>query len=579
MTRKFLAFALLTLLLALTPALGAQDIADVPREATVIIENEFGRVAVPDNMNPYIAGQYLDWGMWQATQESLFYLNYETGELMPWLASGYSFNEDKSSVTISIRDGVKWADGTPFTASDVVFTINMLKANPELQYSFDMEQWVADISAPDDSTVVMNLTRPNPRFVSTYFGVRIWDTILIAPQHIWEGVDPTTFTNYDLEAGLPMGTGAYRLVRSTETEQVYDRRDDWWAAETGFHALPAPQRAIWLGAPGEDLRAALMSNNELDAGWTFSRSTFEVAQSRNPNIVGWTADLPYAYLDPCPRYLGLNNRAAPFDDREVRWALNAAIDRDVLVAIAYEGMTDPAATLYPTYAPLQAFLDRNAALFEQYDVLGSDMMLIDSVMEGKGYSRDADGLWVDGDGARISFTLVARSSQTDKVRMGNILAEQVRDAGFDATFQPLEDGIFYGDVSNGSLQAWITDLCGSVSDPYETFSRFHSRFSGPIGESVPGVNASRFENTDYDEVVDAMAVLAASDEGFDDLADQALEIWLRELPGIPLVQARLLTPFNNTYWTNWPSSENNYIHPGHWWVTGALMLLNIQPAG
>ncbi len=579
MRAKLVAFVLLTLLLVAASVSAQGDIGEVPREATVIIENEFGRVAVPDNMNPYIAGQYLDWGMWQATQESLFYLNYETGELMPWQASGYSFNDDKSEVTINIRDGVKWADGAPFTANDVVFTINMLKANPDLQYSADMELWVADISAPDDSTVVMTLTRPNPRFVSTYFGVRIWDTILIAPQHIWEGVDPNTFTNYDLEAGLPMGTGAYRLVRSTETETVFDRRDDWWGAETGFRELPAPQRAIWLGAPGEDLRAALMSNNELDAGWTFSRSTFEQAQSRNPNITGWTADLPYAYLDPCPRYLGLNNQAAPFDDREVRWALNAAIDRDVLVAIAYEGMTDPAATLYPTYAPLQAFLDRNAALFEAYDVLGSDDMLINSVMEGKGYSRDADGLWVDGDGARITFTLVARSSQTDKVRMGNILAEQVRAAGFDASFQPLEDGIFYGDVSTGSLQAWITDLCGSVSDPYETFSRFHSRFSGPIGDSVPGVNASRFENAEYDEVVDAMAVLAASDEGFDELADQALEIWLRELPGIPLVQARLLTPFNSTYWTNWPSADNNYIHPGHWWVTGAVMLHNIQPAG
>lgn len=577
MRARIVGFALLVLFLAVAPV-AAQDIREVPREATVIIENEFGRVAVPDNMNPYIAGQYLDWGMWQATQEALFYLNYETGEVIPWQATGYSFNDDKTEVTINLRDGVKWSDGTPFTANDVVFTINMLKANEELQYSFDMQQWVADISAPDDLTVVMTLTRPNPRFVINYFSVRIWDTILIAPQHIWENVDPTTFTNYDLEAGLPMGTGAYRLVRSTETEQVYDRLDDWWGAETGFQPLPAPERAIWLGAPSEDLRAALMSNNELDAAWLFSRSTFEVAQSRNPNIVGWTTDLPYAYLDPCPRYLGLNNKAAPFDDREVRWALNASIDRDVLVAIAYEGMTNPAATLYPTYAPLQAFLDRNAALFEEYDVLGSDEMLINSVMEGKGYTRDSDGLWVDGDGNRITFTLIARSSQTDKVRMGNVLAEQMRAAGFDASFQPLEDGIFYADVPTGASQAWVTDLCGSVSDPYETFSRFHSRFSGPIGESVPGVNASRFENAEYDEIVDAMAVLAADDEGFNELADQALAIWLHELPGIPLVQARLLTPFNNSYWTNWPTSDNNYIQPGHWWVTGALMLHNIQPS-
>ncbi|MCY3936446.1 MAG: ABC transporter substrate-binding protein [Chloroflexi bacterium] len=577
MRARIIGFALLVVFLAVAPVV-AQDIREVPREATVIFENIEGRVAIPDNMNPYISGQYLDWGMWQATQEALFYLNYETGEVMPWLSSGYTFNDDNSEVTISIRDGVKWADGTPFTAHDVVFTINMLKDNPELQYSFDMQQWVADISAPDDSTVVMTLTRPNPRFIVNYFSVRIWDTILVAPKHIWENVDPTTFNNFDLEAGLPMGTGAYRLVRSTETEQVFDRLDNWWAAETGFHPMPAPERAIWLAAPSEELRAAMMANNELDAGWIFNRSSFEVAQSRNPNIVGWTEDLPYAYLDPCPRYLSLNNKIPPFDDREVRWAVNAAIDRDVIVAIAFEGMTDAAATLYPTYTPLQAFLDRNAALFEQYDVLGSDDTLINTVMEGKGYVRDGEGLWVDGDGERITFTMISRSGETDQVRMGTILVDQMRDAGFDASFQPLENAIFYSDVSTGASQAWVTGLCGSVSDPYETFSRFHSRFSGPLGEPAPGDNASRFENAEFDEIVDAMAVLAADDEEFMALADQALEIWLRELPVIPLVQARLLTPFNNTYWTNWPTSDNNYIHPGHWWVTGELMLINIQPS-
>ena len=112
----------------------------------------------------------------------------------------------------------------------------------------------------------------------------------------------------------------------------------------------------------------------------------------------------------------------------------------------------------------------------------------------------------------------------------------------------------------GNAQAWLTGLCGSVSDPYKTFSRFHSRGSAPIGEPAPDPNPSRFENAEFDALVDAMAVLAATDEGFDELADQALAIWLHELPVIPLVQARLLTPFNETYWTNWPT-RGEQLHP------------------
>lgn len=554
------------------------DIAEVSREETVIFENIEGRVPIPDNMNPYVSGQYLDWGMWQATQEALFYYNYETGELMPWVASGYEYNEDNTEITISIREGVKWSDGEAFTADDVIFTINMLKDNEELQYSTDMNRWVEDLVANDDGSVTFVLTEPNPRFVMDYFGVRIWDTVLIAPQHVWENEDPATFNNFDLEKGYPLGTGPYRLVRSSETETVFDRRDDWWAAETGFHELPAPKRAIWTAAPTEDLRAAMGANNELDAMWIFSRSTFEVTQAKNPNIVGWTEDLPYAYLDPCPRYLGLNNGAAPFDNKNVRWAVNSAINRSEIVTIAYEGMTEPAATLFPTYAPLQEYLNRNKDLFEQYPVLETNLNRVDELMNGQGYTKDGEGFWVDSENERVSFTIITRSGESDKVKMGPVIATQLRNAGFDADFQSLESAVFYDDVSRGTVAAFITDLCASVRDPYKSYSRFHSRFSAPVGESVSGPQPSRFENEQFDEIVDQMSVLAADNPEFKALADQALEIWLENLPAIPLVQARLLTPFNTTYWTNWPTADNNYIHPGHWWVTGELLLINIQPA-
>ena len=49
-----------------------------------------------------------------------------------------------------------------------------------------------------------------------------------------------------------------------------------------------------------------------------------------------------------------------------------------------------------------------------------------------------------------------------------------------------------------------------------------------------------------------------------------------DLPVIPLVQARLLTPFNTTYWTNFPTAENPYIHPGHWWVTGNYIIHQVH---
>ena len=73
-------------------------------------------------------------------EEMLFYTNYETNELMPWLATGYEANADFTEYTISLRDGVKWSDGEAFTADDFVFTINMLKANPTLRGASGISQ-------------------------------------------------------------------------------------------------------------------------------------------------------------------------------------------------------------------------------------------------------------------------------------------------------------------------------------------------------------------------------------------------------------------------------------------------------
>lgn len=577
MHTRLMTTATLFLSLLATTAM-AQTIAEVPRKETVIFENVEGRVAIPGNMNPYIAGQNLDSGVWQATQESLFYNNLESGRIEPWLAESATYNADATSVTIKLRPGVTWSDGVAFTSADVAFTIEMLKAHPGLSYAADMSAWVTSVETPDPATVVINLTKSNPRFIVNYFSVRIFAALVIAPKHVWEGVDPMTFTNYDLDKGWPLGTGPYRLVRSTETETVFDRRDDWWAARTGFHALPAPKRAIWTGVGTEDARAAMAVNGDLDAIWVLSRSTFEIAKQRNGAIAGWTDEPPYAYLDACPRMLYLNTAAKPFDDLKVRRALNHAINREQIAAIAFEGMTEPSGSLFPPYAKLKAFLDRNAALFDAHPVIDHDLAKSEALMTEAGFTKNGDGIWTGGAGQPISFTMITPTGEADMLKMGNVIAAQLRAAGFDANFKPVEMSVYYTDVSTGTATVYIRGVCGSVTDPYDSFDLFHGRRAAPIGEAADGPFASRFKNADFDATLDTMAVTSPDDPAYDGLADKALRIWTEELPAIPLVQARLLTPFSNANWTNWPTARNNYFQPGHWWLSGSQILINLKPA-
>lgn len=551
---------------------------ELSREQTLVFENISERVTSPENYNPYIPSTLLHAGLQQIGFESLFYYNYETGELVPWLAESYSYNDTFDEVTIKLRQGAMWSDGEPFTADDVVYTLETLKANAPMMggWSVDAQTWVDTVTAVDANTVTIKLTGANPRYVFNEFGVRIYGTTFILPRHIWEGQDPTTFSNFDLAQGWPITTGPYQLVSSTSTETVWDRRSGWWGAETGFHALPAPERIVFRTAGNEERRAAMAINNELDTLWVMGRNTFETVMAQNPNVSSWFAEPPYAYLDPCPRYIGLNTMLPPFDDPQIRQAISYAVNRDQVVDVGWEGLTLTSTWLLPDYAPLQSYMDENQDLFQQYGSGEYSLERVAEIMTGKGYTQDGDGFWTK-DGQTITMNLIIRAGETDQVKMAPVVAELLQRGGFDATFT-LQDIAAYGDaLNNGRADSWLDVACGSVAEPYATMDNYHSRHAKPIGELATGAR-SRWSNADYDKLVDEMAVTSPDDPRMHELFRQALEIWLPDIPSVPLVQASLLSSFNNTYWTNWPTEDNNYVHPGHWWATAMLIVMEVQPA-
>lgn len=552
------------------------QIADIPREKTVIFENIDGSVPVPDNMNIFTTTQYLQWGVWQTVYESLFYYNLETDEIVPWQASGYEFNDDFTECRIFIRDGVTWSDGVPFTADDVVFTINMVKENSDLRFSSDMNTWVEDVTAVNDKEVLVKLTNPYPGFILENFSCKMWQSMMIAPKHIWENEDPNTFTNFDLEKNYPIGTGPYHCVRSTETETVFDRNDSWWGEETGFEDMPAPERCIWVGVTSEEIRVSALAKNELDGSWTMSRSGFETAKSQNDKIISYYEDLPYAYLNAPVKHVGFNNAAPPFDQKELRWAINYALDRDEIIAITYEGTTTPAWSMFNSLPCFQDFLNRNKGLLDTYDVLTHDLDKSAKMMESIGYTKDSDGFWSK-DGERLTFELNGRANEGENQKQGPIIVEQLRQAGFDCEYKPLESATYYNEVFSGKS---VFHMGGggiqTVANPYSTMNTWHSKYYKPIGEMTDN-RAYRVRNEELDKCIDTMAVNDPESQEFNDAADRGLEILTENLYTIPINESRLLTPFNETYWTNWPSEDNIIIQPDEWWMSANIIIHNIQP--
>jgi len=177
----------------------------------------------PTNLNVYTVADRSRSGIHQVVYEYFFYQNLQTGEYIPWLAEGYEYNDDFTAITVHLRDGVEWSDGEPFTADDVVFTYDLLLANPGMTWAAEVSKWTESVEKLDDLTVRFNLTAANPRYHQNreaFPAVGIWGGISILPQHVWEGLDPLAFKNSD-----PIGTGPYTLVKATETAITWERNE------------------------------------------------------------------------------------------------------------------------------------------------------------------------------------------------------------------------------------------------------------------------------------------------------------------------------------------------------------------
>jgi peptide/nickel transport system substrate-binding protein len=400
----------------------------------------------------------------------------------------------------------------------------------------------------------------------------------VVPKHIFENEDPVTFSNYDLERGLPLGTGAYRLVRATQTELVWDRQDSYWGSETGFTNLPAPRRVIIVRPGTEEAASAMLRQNELDTSTTVSVQTFASMAPDNAQLTGWYAEAPYAWFDPCSRGFWFNTTIAPWDDVEMRYAINYLINRDQVVAIAYGGNSLPAKAPFPAYGGLNEFVAsaESAGLFDKYPVGTYNPDQAAQILESKGYILGGDGYYAK-DGQPLTMDIVT-ANYPEIVAIGQVVAEQLQQAGINASSRVMDAGVYSAEVSNGNLTTWIGwDMCGSVTEPYSSLNNLNNELLAPIGERANG-NYGRWDNEEYSDIVDEMGALGLDDPKRQELGLQAFEIYLRELPNIPVTQAIKVIAFNTTYWTNWPSADNNYIQPPTWWMSFHTILHHLEPA-
>jgi peptide/nickel transport system substrate-binding protein len=567
------------------PGLGGGG--EIPRERTLVITpwGSVPEIRNPENYNIYLSGSYnhqRETGD-KTIYEALMYTNLNTGEIIPWQAESFAYNDAYTAITVKLRPGVTWSDGQPFSSADVKYTLEMLRDNaPDLLYSSIYKEWLKGVDTPDPQTAVINLNKPGPRFFQLYLALGHENHQVILPAHIWKDQDPKTFTNYDLAKGWPVGTGAYKMVASSAQQQVFDRRDDWWGAKTGFQPLPAPQRIILVPGASDESMAQLYIGNKADSGNPLQPGTFRAAIERNPSLKSWNKQGPvWGAPDGCGYVFIFNHAKEPWNNRDVRLAINYAINRQEISTIGYENAN------YPIVAPFSAYMANRwiksgplKDLLDKYDRGTPSQAKVDEHMKAAGYEKNAQGLWEKGG---QTLKVPVRGSQFF-APVAPPVGAQLKKAGFDATeiVEPPGSTALLEDQLVGKADTSFGVHCGSLSEPYETLKDLHSKLGRPLGEKCPfgGSLCSRYSNPEYDKLIDQLEAMPPGkpdDPKYMDLAARALDIYLADMPEIMLTEELHVVTFNNTYWTGWPNAEDPYVAPYPPWEAWRLIIHKIQP--
>ncbi len=408
---------------------------------TVAILNEV------DSFNPFLGIEAESYEMWALTYDYMITYSMEDMSPEPGLAESWETSDDGLTWTFDIREGVMWSDGEPLTAADIAYTYNrILDGGPEASTWGSYLTSVTAAEAPDDTTVVLTLEKPN--------AVLPLLPIPIVPEHVWESVSEDEVKTYAAEPseGQPVvGSGPFRLVEGTAGGSTYrfERNPDYWQGEAHvdqvvFRVYKSEDPAVQALVKGEvdfaeGITALQVRSLEGEAGITAQNGDApgfdEIAF--NTGAVDLETGAP----------IGDGHEA--LKDPAFRYALQFAIDRELIVERAYQGAGDPGDTIIP-------------ALYDDYhwsppeeDAATFDLDKADELLTEAGYSRGPDGSRLMPDGSDFgTLRLFARSESTVSSTVMEFFAEWLGELGIESETTVMESNKLTNVIIDGEYDAF-----------------------------------------------------------------------------------------------------------------------------
>jgi peptide/nickel transport system substrate-binding protein len=555
-TRPRAGAALLSLLLLLVTALSAcasgaaGDSSSSPHNggSVTLVPSPKGPWTI--NFNPLISGNNNLPGTQGMIYETLLYFNRIDGSIHPWLANSYKWSSDATSLTFTLRPGVKWSDGRPFTSADVLFTLNLSKQYPALDLN-SLWQGIQSVAAPDPQTVVITFKHAAVPMLWYVAG-----QTYIVPEHVWAQLgDPTMVTNEH-----PVGTGPFVLKSFNSQLYVLGRNAHFW--QPGKPYVNELRYPAYTSNTGADL---LLSQGQVDWTGLFTPNIRETFVNRDP------ANNHYWFPSANVVMLYLNTAKYPFNQVAVRQAISAAINRDQISKTAELGY-DPVA--HPTGLILP---NESKYLQAQYATTAFKVNLARtaSLLKEAGFHKGADGIYLDAQGNRLAFKLNTVTSWTDWVTASQIMASNLKAAGMDVSVNAISFNQYISTLSQGTFDTAIS-WTSTGPTPYFLYnSLLASSNTAPIGGQATS-NFERWNDTATDRLLAQYA--GTTDPQMQQQALDGLQsIMVDQVPSIPLVYGATWYEYSTSRFVGWPDQAHPYAVPAPYSAPDAeIVALNLH---
>src|SRR3984957_1733474 len=253
--------------------------------------------------------------------EPVVYVNaLQNGKTTPMLATSWKWGSGNTSLTFTIRSGVKFSDGTPMTAADVVYTFNLIKKYPALDLTGDWAV-LSSVTQSGSNQVVMKFKHPAvPAF---YY---IAGQTPIVPQHIWSKIsNPVSYPD-----SSPVGTGPYKVNPCTKSNITYTANPHYWQP-----GLPKVTKVQYPAFTSNNTANDQLANGQAQWGSQYIPSIKSFYTAKSPNFHYWFPPTVNVSLIP-------NLKNPLLANVKVRQAMSDAIDRAKVSSIGESGYEPPA---------------------------------------------------------------------------------------------------------------------------------------------------------------------------------------------------------------------------------------------